>query len=213
MRILVTTHRRPDASAAGRWTTAAVAALRGAGCAVRLLFADGEAAAGPHEHVVRCGPAGELPFAPPDFTPAAGDGSFAGLDDGQVAAYREVLRSHLDQEVDRFNTHLVHCQHAWILSQLVMEAGVPYVVSVWGDELAAYEASARCRALADQAVENAGRLLFGSLAVRRAVPASWEVEAQRCQVLEADAPPSAESLLSIYRQLLVERFGSLPVDA
>ena len=51
--------------------------------------------------------------------------SFADLSDDQIVEYRNALRRKLDRCVERFDPHLIHCQHAWLFAHLALESGAP----------------------------------------------------------------------------------------
>src|SRR4029079_10134825 len=109
----------------------------------------------------------DLPFEFPCFTPHPRSGQlFSTLSDAQLAQYREVLRLALDDEVDEFDPHIVHAQHIWVLGHLALEAGVPYVLSTDGTELACLAADSRYARLSQEAAENASRLVIANSALR-----------------------------------------------
>jgi hypothetical protein len=218
MRILITHHFPLGGSATGRLTRELAVALGGAGHEVHLLVvADVHAPAddGLVAERVTCGPgnpAADLDFDVPWFdSEAAGRQTFDLLSEEQLAAYREALRQKLDREVDRFDPHIIHVEHLWLLGQLALETGVPYVVSAWGPELASCAALPRLRGLAQQAAENAGRILVPDAALAKAVRGMFEVGAERLLVLPADSR-SPEPYAQLYRTVLEERFGRPPAE-
>lgn len=88
--------------------------------------------------------------------------TFRELDDRQIADYREAMRKAIDSVVDEFDPSVIHCQHIWAQGTLVLETGVPYVLSSRSTNLMAYKEDPRYRLWADQAAENAGRILANS---------------------------------------------------
>lgn len=150
--------------------------------------------------------------------------TYSELTDRQVAHYRDVLRGELDAEISSFNPDLVHAQHAWLWAELALESGAPYVVTVHGPELAAYQQDARYRDLADQAVENAGRLFVPPGEVQEAMRRMFEFLPDRCvnlpaKILQITENPSsaipspaeskalAEFFVPHYHEVLRQRFG------
>jgi hypothetical protein len=211
MRILITHHFPLEAAASGGPVRELAQALVGAGHDVHLLIVDREQPAGTEELTVRrvaCragDPSANLAFDVPHFeAKTSGQQTFAGLSADQLARYRTELRKALDGEVDSFDPHVIHVEHVWVLGQLVLETGVPYVLRAWGPELAP-GASPRLHALAQQAAENAGRIIAPDATVAAAVLSALEVSAERICLVPSSAPATA--YLEIYRTVLTERFG------
>ena len=226
MRILMMHHFPLAQSEAGRLAWRWARALDAAGHNVQLLIVDKhrrESEPLAVERVIcRDGDiAADLPFAPPQFSTADGSKpqlTFGALSDSQLAGYREQVRRRLDSIIDRFDPHLIHAQHIWIQGQLGLETGVPYVLNAWNAELIDYESQPRYRALADQAAENAGRILVPDDGLLRRVVAMFDVARERMLVMPAELMPSepadssatSNRLLEIYQAVLDERFGKRP---
>jgi Glycosyl transferase 4-like domain len=225
MRVLLTHHFPLTQPEPGPLVRAWAMALESAGHEVRLLVVDevhrfGEALA--IERVV-CGddPNADLRFELPRFsTPGDNQGLvFSSLSNAQLALYRERLRRRLDTRVLRFDPHVIHAQHVWLLGQLALETGVPYVLSAWGPELIDCQTDARCGALAEQAAENAGRILAPDLETQRRVVSLYPAAAERtvlmpdalrlCEASVSDTAraAAADALDALYRAVLDERFG------
>ncbi len=162
----------------------------------------------------------DLPFDPPRFAPSGETGiqqGFRDLSDEQLMLYRDRLRRRLDLLIDRFDPHVLHVQHIWVLGQLSLESGVPYVLNAWPEELAEYDRDPRYRALADQAAENASRILAPNEALARQVAERFESVADRLLVMPpelvrnviepADRTIISELLIDIYQAVLDDRFG------
>jgi glycosyltransferase involved in cell wall biosynthesis len=217
MRVLLTNHVPLHGSATGTYTYDLAVGLLQAGHEVRVLVLDeeagragretGEGAAGDDEPftvrrvVCKAGDAAaDLPFAFPCFTahPRSSQ-SFYALSDEQIARYRDVLRRCLDEEISAFDPQVVHTQHIWLLGHLALEAGVPYVLSATGSDLLAYAADERYRRFAEEAAENAGRILASSDYTRRQVLATFDVPDERVE--------------TIYPAIDLGRFASLPPRA
>ena len=200
-------------------------ALESAGHEVRLLVVDeehrfGEALA--IERVV-CGrdPNADLTFKLPRFSTPGNDQElvFSSLSNAQLAQYRERLRQRLDTQILRFDPHVIHAQHVWLLGQLALETGVPYVLSAWGPELVDCQSDARYAALAEQAAENAGRILAADLATKHRIASLFPAAAERtvlmpdalrlCGTSDSDTArtAAANALAELYRTVLDERFG------
>jgi hypothetical protein len=241
MRILITSHEPLDTGISGRAAHASAYGLAEAGHDVRLLVIDGNPSA-EHEPNVRrvlCHPAdarATLRFAPPTFdgpaahsggvidaagrvVDAAGRGAstrFSTLTDRQLAEYRDVLREEFDRQIDLHDPTIVHCQHVWLFGHLALEAGVPYVLSAYGEEFAVGRADPRYRRFMLEAAENAGRILTHDAAASEGVAALvGELEGR---VVPFPLPSAAslhsgrwwEQLPALYRNVVIERFGRVP---
>jgi hypothetical protein len=224
MRILLSHHAPIQQSPAGILIWQWALALEAAGDEVRLLVADQEHRFGerlPVERVV-CGndPNADLQFALPRFSdeePGTGRPAFDELSDAQLARYRDCLRRRLDNLIMRFDPHVIHAQHIWILGQLALESGVPYVLNAWHSELDEYERDARYQPLVEQAAENASRILVPDEVTKRRVETLFESTADRIVVMPARASvgshdaaeqiATGQQLHAIYQALLAERFG------
>jgi hypothetical protein len=240
MRILITSHESLDAGISGRVAHASAYGLAGAGHDVRLLVVDGDSAA-EHEPNVRhvlchaADPRAPLRFGPPTFdlrapvpspsggTAGAGSGGggathFSALTDRQLTEYRDVLREEFDRQIDLHDPSIVHCQHVWLFGHLALEAGVPYVLSAYGEEFAAGRSDARYRRFMLEAAENAGRILTHDAAATEAV--AGLVGDLEGRVVSFPLPATAalhsarwwDQLPTLYRSVVVERFGRMPEE-
>jgi hypothetical protein len=205
-----------------RWA----AALSGAGHEARIVVVD-DRARSDEPYVaerITCradDPAADLPFPVPRFSRAAEPATactFQQLSDLQLAQYREQLRRRIDAQVDRFDPHVIHAQYIWVLGQLALETGVPYVLCAWGEELVDYHLDPRYRALADQAAANASRILAPDESILHDVCATFDVEPSQTSLAPTLLRPDdatgndhtadvAESLTRLYQSLRDERFG------
>ncbi len=154
-------------------------------------------------------PRAEIPFDIPRLISHEGGPTFDDLTDEQLARYREALRRSLDAEIAEFNPHVVHVQHIWLLAHLALEAGVPYLLTAHGPELAAYRAKARFRRYADEAAENAGRILVANEGLRQEVIATFgELDGRIVQPPGAEpTSDSLEFLRTLYLSVVADRFG------
>jgi hypothetical protein len=226
MRILLTHHTPLRQSPTGWLVWQWALGLAAAGNEVRLLVADTEHQFGEPLDVERvvCGddPNADLKFKLPGFSSedrSGGRPTFAELSDSELSRYRDCLRRRLDAEILRFDPSVIHCQHLWIFGQLALESGVPYVLNAWEDELLDYPQDARYQPLAEQAAENASRILVANIPLGQRVEAMFESAADRTLLMPQswllDGPASEESsrlsvgaeLHSLYRAVLAERFG------
>ena len=227
MRILFLHHFPLQQSAVGRLVGQWMLALESEGHETRALILDSHSDESPASklRVVVCradDPAADLPFDVPLFSSESSAGrplTFLTLENDQLAAYRDRIRRHLDAEIDRFDPHVIHAQHIWVQGQLALETGVPYVLSAWGPELVEYVKDPRYRTLADQAAENAGRILAAHQAVFEEVASKFDGLAGRASVmgaeLQLDSPTvtsaiqaeASRQLVAIYEAVLKERFG------
>jgi hypothetical protein len=223
MRILFLHHFPERETVVGQLLVRWALALSGAGHEVRSLVVD--TARGGHESLpvdrVVCDPmdpAAELKLDLPRFSQASIGGEstrFHQLTDEQLNAYRDVLRRRMDAHIDRFDPHVLHADYAWVLGQLALESGVPYVLNVWGPELVDARLDARYFPLAEQAAANAGRILVPDQQTLAEVERTFETEPGRTVVASAaltsetaqNAPAVATELAALYQALLDERFG------
>ncbi|MBI3836854.1 MAG: glycosyltransferase [Planctomycetia bacterium] len=226
MRVLFLHHFPFGHLEAGQWVQRWAGALLAAGHESRWLIVDGSETKSDLVDAVRVicrpgDPAADLPFDLPCFsTPAPTNKlpTFAALSDRQLARYRGRLRQQLDLQIESFNPHVIHAQHIWVQGQLALETGVPYVLNAWGPELIDYAGDERYRALADQAAENAGRILVPHAELLHQVAAMFGSAAERTVVMPpelyltesasaAAQAQVADHLLKLYQAVLAERFG------
>jgi len=168
----------------------------------------------------------DLSFDLPTFSTAVvGVQTFESLTDRQLADYRSALRRALDRLVDQFNPDIIHVQHVWVLGQLALETGVPYVLTAWPDEFSAYAVDVRYRGLVEQAAENAGRIFVDSAQLAQRMLAALDGAVERARIVtlregahqsqahraQGAAPPLEQSeldeILAGYVAVLRERFG------
>ncbi len=218
MRIVFLHHFPLSHDQAGQWLQQAASGLVAAGHEVRVLLLGSSAAASasalPVETIV-CradGSEADLRFGLPAFSNGArGDGGplFQNLSDLQLGEYRDRVRRRLDAIIDQFDPHVVHAQYVWIGGQLALESGVPYCLNAWGPELADYAADPRYHDLADQAAENAGRILSPSTDIAVQVEALFPLAADRLLVMPELLTPGEAStyLTGVYQAILADRFG------
>jgi len=125
-------------------------------------------------------PDADLPFPLPSFTSIPESHfSFSDMTDEQIADYRGVLRQAFNEEVDEFDPHVIHVQHAWLMANLALETGVPYVLSVHEANLSAYGNDERFREWTEQALENAGRIVVGSQYLAERVHRGFGIDPDR----------------------------------
>ncbi|HEV3138246.1 MAG TPA: glycosyltransferase [Pirellulales bacterium] len=232
MRILFMHHFPLRHSQAGPWVQRWRLALAAAGHESRGLVVDSDANKGSSESKgdaldsvrITCrpgDPAADLPFEMPCFSappPVTTSLTFAALSDPQLAQYRERTRRCLDALIETFDPHVIHAQHIWVQGQLALETGVPYLLNAWGPELIDYSSDERYRRLADQAAENAGRILVPNPTLLEQVVTMFDAVAERSQVMPpglhlsesasaAEQVQAAAELLALYQNVLAERFG------
>jgi hypothetical protein len=219
LRILLTHHLPLDWSAAGQEVGRLADKLRRRGHAVRCLVVDPGGTNSEPQFVRRVvcnpdSPTAELNFPLPTFDwgdrghapdNGAATTSFSALTDAQLAAYRDKLREVLDDEVAHFNPHVIHGQHIWIQGHLALEAGVPYLLTARGPELDLQAVDARYRRYAQEAAENAGRIIAPDERIHRAVTAAFGDLEHRVVVVPDHRP---EQLEALYREVLLARFGA-----
>jgi hypothetical protein len=226
MRILFAHHFPLAQSETGRLVWHWAEALTAAGDQVRLLVVDEQRRFGEPFSIERvvCGddPNADLTFKLPRFSTPRQAGPrplFSSLSNVQLAQYRERLRRRLDAQVLQFDPHVIHVQHVWVLGQLALETGVPYVLSAWGPELVDAESDKRYRALAQQAAENAGRIVAADEAAKREVENLFgragdhtllmpeELRLTDTRVSQSSRLAAAGRLRALYQAVLDERFG------
>ena len=122
---------------------------------------------------------------------------------------RDRRREALDRQIDGFNPHVVHAQHAWIDAHLALEAGVPYVVTVWDDELHTLTLDTRLRRVVLEGLENAGKIVAATEAVAaQLIVAFPELDASVVTLLAPRVEDVPTPLwLGVYREVLERRYG------
>jgi hypothetical protein len=210
MRILLTNHFPFEGSAAGALVLRLAQGFIDRGHSVRLLTVDrerSETCSFPVRTVV-CNSAGEtadLRFDVPRFR-SEGDRhlTFHDLSNRQLSDYRQALREALDAEIADFDPHIIHAQHIWLQGHLVLEGGVPYVLTAWGPELEDAAWELRYRRYAQETAENAGQILAATAELAAAVHALFGDLEGRVLVVP---PDDCDLALTAYQQVLQSRFG------
>lgn len=189
MRVLLTNHFPFHGSGTGTYTLDLAQGLIRAGHEVHAVIVD-RVPTGDEPFPVRrlvcnaADPSADLPFDFPCFTshPASRQ-TFYELSDADLARYREANRQLIDQAVHAFDPQIIHCQHIWMQGHLALETGVPYVLSAQGTDLMGYRRDARFHAIAQQATENASRILAASDFIGREVIETFEGVADRVETV------------------------------
>jgi glycosyltransferase involved in cell wall biosynthesis len=136
--------------------------------------------------------AADLPFDIPCFTSApVGGATFASLSNEQIAQYLDATRSRLDRLVDEFDPHIIHAQHVWLQGHLALETGVPYVLTATEAEWIEFQLDPRFRPYAEQAAENAGRVLAISPQIRDTVIGTFDLPPERVSLLGPYIDPAS----------------------
>lgn len=221
MRILLANHLPWNVAASGRLMARLVQGLRHLGHDVRSLAIDdgGHASQLGLRRVMlhATSPATAPPC--PRFTADAAQGlTFDALTASQLGEYRQALRTALDDEIDQFDPHIVHAMHVWVWAHLALETGVPYVATAMIDELDALRHlphNNELHELAQQAAENAGRIVLESTSLTPRVHEAFGDVEERLLVLPPREPPGddvtyIQALADAYRLVITERFGAPP---
>ncbi len=116
------------------------------------------------------------PKNPRSFRPSA-------LSKAQVVCFRTEMREILDAYLDAFRPDIIHCLQAWITSALVLETGVPYVVSVMGRDAEALRTTETIRSFGEQGVQNASRVITTDALEAAALHDNLDVDDSRIVVL------------------------------
>lgn len=135
-----------------------------------------------------------------------------------------LLRQQIDEQIVVFDPHIVHLCTIGIVGHLVLESGVPYLLSTWGDELVECERDARLYELAQQVLENAGSVLFDGEATRRRIESRFSPidrpvfylkdfgwPATGMSAADAASPP-LDWLWPIYEEIIGRRTGKRPAE-
>lgn len=166
MRILFLTHE-PLSPPPGRLAGLALGLLA-AGHGVEILVAtradsaQAEAPAWPGLRIRAAfsGQENVLPGLPEMLPLRANSAAFGGLSDEELVAYLEGARRGLDRAMVEFDPHVLHCDHVWLLGDLALETGAPYVLTAQGPEFEGL--GPREAALALTGAENASAILADS---------------------------------------------------
>ena len=140
-------------------------------------------------------------------------------------ARQSLFREQIDQQIVAFDPHIVHLCAIGMVGHLVLESGVPYLLSTWGNELVEFERDPRLYDLAQQVLENAGGVLFDGEATRRRIESrfspidrpvfcltdfGWP---ETAGIPDADtADLSLDWLWPIYQEIIGRRTWSLPAE-
>lgn len=210
MRILFAYHQPLSGGPAGQLCQTLATGLLARGGQAQLILVDGDSAAStgdgdpcPIRRVGLESSAGAGPLLPGFRGEPLAQVEFSALSDRELTGYRDTLRRALDLEVAQFDPQVIHAQHVWLWGQLALETGVPYLLSAWGADLPAARADRRLRDLAEQAADNAGRIVAADATLARAVSQEYPGAAERTVVAQA----SLSEYLPLYDAVLRERFG------
>jgi hypothetical protein len=108
----------------------------------------------------------------PCFDPGPERVDFCRLSEDQWQSYENRFRQAMQEELQRFDPQVIHCQYAWIHAGLALETGLPYLISVWGPELEAAGRDGRFQGLVEQTTVGAGRLLVPEPSLALRLPAA-----------------------------------------
>lgn len=87
---------------------------------------------------------GQLPFNFPCFDPHPRSSNiFYDFTDEQIKMYKEAFRKAIEFEIKEFKPDIIHAQHIWILSAIVSEYKIPFIVTSHGSDLMGYNATTR----------------------------------------------------------------------
>lgn len=103
---------------------------------------------------------GALPFNFPCFTTHPRSlVAFEDLTEDQMEAYLDAFRDAINEEVQNFAPDVIHGQHVWILPSLAVDCGIPLVLTAHGTDLMGYEKWPSMRCYAEQAMEEAKKVI------------------------------------------------------
>jgi hypothetical protein len=214
MRILLTSHEPLSTAPAGARAAQLAALLAAAGHEVRLLAVDDSAqGAAPNERRVVCSQqaGADITMPRPTFSVAGSQHlAFDQLTDQQIDLYRDTLREVFDEEIHRFDPHLVHAQHLWLLAHLALESGVAYVAEAWGPELTTLGNDARWDRYMSEAAENAAQILTNSPELPARLRQNFaELDTPITSFAPGEMTTAAgcQILIAVYRAAVTRRFG------
>lgn len=216
MRVLLTNDVPSEGTASGADTMCLAQGLQAAEHAVHCLLLDNEPRSSDPFSARRliCDldrDTADLFFPPPTFSATAVDSFvFSDLTDEQVAEYREVYRRALEEEVDKFDPQIIHCQHAWLQANLALETGVPYVLTARWKNIQGYRSDARFRFWVEQAVENAARVVVHNHFMAGQVKETFEIDNDRIVVIPQAVHVPDDCIETANRSELLQHLG---VDA
>jgi glycosyltransferase involved in cell wall biosynthesis len=96
--------------------------------------------------------------------------TFYDLDEGQLTAYIDAWRRHLDHAINTFKPDVIHAHHVWIAPYVASEFLLPTVITIHGTDLMGYRKGPRFRGMADEAAERSS----GLIAISKQVAADAE---------------------------------------
>lgn len=217
MRVLIANDAPLRGSSTGAYVRDLACAIQDKGHVVQCLIVDSASRSEEpfpvHRVVCRRGNGqADMPFDYPTLEQHHGSGqSYEALSDGQLVIYRDALRRALDSQMERFNPHVIHAMHLWVLGHLALEAGVPYLITTFGAELPSYRFDPRYRRFAQEAAENAARIVASDESVRQQVVAVFgDLDGRIVTGGEPQRADWAGWTLQLYRQALCDRFGAAP---
>lgn len=77
----------------------------------------------------------------------------------QIEQYKEAFRKAIEEEIKKFNPDVIHSQHIWIVSSLLKDYSVPYIVTSHGAEFITYRKTNKFDKYGNIAVSGAKRII------------------------------------------------------
>ena len=125
--------------------------------------------------------------------------------------FRAGMRRQLDAEMAGFDPQVIHVQGIGVLGHLALETGAPYLISAFAEELASGQIGSTVRVYAQQAIENAGRIVVDTSQARQQLLSDFGDIETILVAEELDQVPTIECsfdwLWQIYREIAAARRG------
>lgn len=84
---------------------------------------------------------------------------FENMTNTQIDQYVKAFRIAIEQEIEEFKPDVIHSQHIWIITGLLKEFGIPYVITSHGAEFITYKRTNIFNKFVNDAVEGCSKII------------------------------------------------------
>lgn len=85
--------------------------------------------------------------------------TFYNLSDEQIEEYKNAFRKAIKEEIKEFKPDVIHAQHIWILSDVVSEFNIPFVITSHGSDMMGSRKTNRFRKECENAIDKCKKVV------------------------------------------------------
>lgn len=154
---------------------------------------------------------GALSFNFPCFTShPRSNFTFGKMSETEFNEYMESFRNVLNKAINEFKPDIIHAQHIWLLSYLVKETNIPYVITSHGTDLMGCDAFPQYAKYAEAAADNALAIITISKDSDALVGERFPECREKSVIVKNGYDPSVFYPESVDKNALLSEFGILP---